>query len=170
MMGTTSRHNRSNDQENDDSDALQPLVILKLVIYDFRCPFRPRHLRSMEFTSTFGSMKNVAVSWVRHARAVYDLKRRPSWGSSNLPQFLHLCFTFIKIHLDTIRLKRQTSRSSKPGQVDLRVRRPIAANVSSPCRSILRTRRMVHAALAFSTWSLKSASFRRPDFAKPCPK
>jgi hypothetical protein len=35
MMGTTSRYNRGDDQENDDSDALQPLVILRLVVYDF---------------------------------------------------------------------------------------------------------------------------------------
>ena len=34
MMGTTSRYNRGDDQENDDSDALQPLVILRLVVYD----------------------------------------------------------------------------------------------------------------------------------------
>jgi hypothetical protein len=35
MMGTTSRYNRGDDQENDDSDTLQPLVILRLVVYDF---------------------------------------------------------------------------------------------------------------------------------------
>jgi hypothetical protein len=35
MMGTTSRYNRGDNQENDDSDALQRLDILRLVVYDF---------------------------------------------------------------------------------------------------------------------------------------
>jgi hypothetical protein len=39
-MGTTPRHNRRDDQEDDYSDALQPLVNLRLVVYDFVAPFR----------------------------------------------------------------------------------------------------------------------------------